>query len=157
MQHHAVTIRKASVHDLLAVKAIADANRESIGFVLRPALEEHMHRGWLYVAGYEDTQDTVVGFVNFRHRRDGWSVVYEICVDASARMQGVGHRLLSQLYSDVVNQQRKGVLLKCPEESPANEFYATVGLKCIGIVPGRQRRLVLWQWKRLKRYTPCTS
>ncbi len=152
-QQTPVIIRKASPDDVQAVKAIADANRESIGFVLRPVLQEHTRRGWLYVAG---TPDRVVGFVNFRHRRDGWTVVYEICVEASARKQGIGFQLLSQLYADGMCQGQRGIRLKCPEGSPANEFYATIGFQCIGVAPGKQRNLVLWQWKRWKRYALCT-
>jgi predicted GNAT family acetyltransferase len=152
-QQTTITIRQASPADLKAVKAIADANRESIGFVLRPALQEHVERGWLYIAA---RSSDVVGFVNFRHRRDGWTVVYEICVEAPSRMQGIGLQLLSHLYSDVVHQGRKGVQLKCPDGSVANEFYAAIGYRRIGLVPGKKRNLILWQYKRWKRYIPCT-
>jgi N-acetylglutamate synthase-like GNAT family acetyltransferase len=148
-----VTIRKATYEDVIAVKTIADANRESIGFVLRPALEEHASRGWLYVADYHDA---VAGFVNFRHRRDGWTVVYEICVDAPARMQRIGYRLLSQLHTDVLLQKGNGIVLKCPEGSKANDFYDAIGWQRVGEEPGKQRKLIIWQWKRSKRYPLCT-
>src|SRR5690349_20474664 len=103
-------IRPAVPIDLDAVKALADANRADLGFVLRPALAEGITRGWLYVA---IRGDVIVGFVHFRPRRDGWTTIYEICTAAAFRRQGIGSALLAEVYDTSLNQGRQGVRLKC--------------------------------------------
>ena len=70
-------IRKATSQDLEAIKQIADANKEAIGFVLRPALAQNIKRGWVLVA---EREGVVIGFANYRHRQDDQTTLYEICV-----------------------------------------------------------------------------
>jgi len=149
-QQDLLTIRPAICTDLDAIKAIADANRDSLGFVIRSALTEHIIRGWLHVAVCDNL---IAGFVNFRPRKDGWTVIYEICVAEASREQGIGGKLLSTVYAADVKMGRLGLRLKCPSGSSANDFYAAMGLRRIGIEPGKRRELVLWQWKRVRRCT----
>lgn len=146
--HRPLAIRLACCDDLDSIKGIADSNRDHLGFVVRAALEEHIHRGWLYVSIWDGL---LVGFANFRPRRDGWTVIYEICVTETFRCQGIGGRLLSTVYAADVQRGRLGLRLKCPVGSPANTFYQTMGLQRIGEEQGKRRNLVIWQWKRVRR------
>lgn len=145
-QHESVAlIRPAKLTDLDTVKILADANRDHIGFVLRPALAESIARGWLYVAMQFDV---LVGFVHFRMRRDKWTTIYEICTNATVRRQGIGSALLTTVYDTGAAQGQQGVQLKCPVGSSANFFYSAMGLCQVGEEAGKKRSLVLWQWKR---------
>ncbi len=69
-----VIVRKAQAEDLDAVKALADANRASLGFVLRPALADGIEAGWLLVA---ERGGRVIGFVHYRHRKDARTTIYQ--------------------------------------------------------------------------------
>jgi len=113
-------ISLAQSKDIDAIKYIADRNKAALGFVMRPALIEAQQRSELLVA----TQDgVVVGFVNYRtlsRIRVGWHTIYEICVDESARGQGMGRALLDAV--------PRPVRLKCPVDLAANEFYKRYGL-----------------------------
>ena len=62
-----VRVRKARAEDLDAIKALADANKASLGFVLRPALAAGIEQEWLLVA---ERTGHVIGFVHYRHRQD---------------------------------------------------------------------------------------
>jgi GNAT superfamily N-acetyltransferase len=147
-QQSPLAIRPACCDDLDAIKHIADANRDSLGFVVRAALAEHILREWLYVAFADGL---LVGFANFRPRRDGWTIIYEICVTEPSRRKGIGCRLLSTVYAADIQHGRLGLQLKCPVDSPANAFYDTMGLQRIGEAQGKRRNLVIWQWKRVRR------
>lgn len=138
---HSTHIRPATPADLDAIKVIADANRAHLGFVLRPALAEGLARGWLYVA---TRQATLIGFVHFRVRRDGWVTIYEICTAEAFRCQGVGRALLTATYA--LAQAQRGLRLKCPVGSTANQFYAELGLCRVGEEQGKRRALAVWQW-----------
>jgi len=39
------------------------------------------------------------------------------------------------------------VLLKCPEDLPANKFYKHLGFREIGIEEGKNRNLIIWEIK----------
>ncbi len=131
-------IRKANASDLDAIKCIADANRNELGFVMRPALTEAQARGELLVA---ERGDAVVGFVNYRtlsRVRRGWHTVYEICVTGGWRGQGIGAELLDAV--------PRPVRLKCPVDLPANGFYRVYGMHNVWTEqPDGRRALNVWQ------------
>jgi len=131
-------ISLAQSKDIDAIKYIADRNKAALGFVMRPALIEAQQRSELLVA----TQDgVVVGFVNYRtlsRIRVGWHTIYEICVDESARGQGMGRALLDAV--------PRPVRLKCPVDLTANEFYKRYGLLNVWTEqPDNKRTLNIWQ------------
>jgi len=135
-------IRKATLHDLEAIKAIADSNRDLIGFVLRPALVENILRQWVLVA---EIGGQVIGFANYRHRQDQQTTLYEICVTVPHRNNGVGVLLIEALIEESQSQGKRRVLLRCPQESQANAFYCRLGFRQIGTEEGKRRRLVIWE------------
>lgn len=136
-------IRPALPDDLGTIKQLVDANRASFGFVLQAVLADGIASGRMYVA---EQANTLVGFVHFRHRRDGWTTVYEICTAVEARRQGIGTNLITVLMQEDRLRDRCGVQLKCPSGATANEFYAAVGMRRISEVPGRKQSLIVWQW-----------
>lgn len=133
-------VRPASLDDIDAIKAVADANRPSLGFVMRPALHEAQARGELLVAA---DGGVVVGFVNYRtltRVRLGWHTVYEVCVAEDARGRGCGRALLDAV--------PRPVRLKCPVDLPSNEFYRRCGLINVWTEQDRgdgKRDLNIWQ------------
>lgn len=128
------TVRPATESDLPAIKQIANRYKLELGYVMYPALRESIARGGLHVA--IDTDGTIIGFVNWRKRRDGVTVIYEIA--ALRRHQGVGKALLSTTSGTV--------RLKCTVDNhAANTFYERQGFAHIGTETGRKRELNVWQ------------
>jgi len=122
----------ARVEDIDAIKAIADANRKDLGFVLWSALLAGIERNEVHVAD----GGSILGFVHWHLRRDGWVTIYEIATAMPGK--GIGTMLLHSV--------PKPLQLKCPEGAMANGFYRRMGGNLVATVDGRKRRLNIWQW-----------
>jgi ribosomal protein S18 acetylase RimI-like enzyme len=136
------TIRKAEQKDLDSIKAIADANKDAIGFVLRPALAEAIGQGWVLVA---EGNGQLIGFANYRHRQDQQTTLYEICVAEDYRGNGVGRALLDTLVKESHRLGKTIIRLKCPADSRANDFYDSLAFVRVGFEQGKRRKLILWE------------
>lgn len=136
-----MVVRKATHADLDSVKSIADANRQSIGFVMRGALEEGVTRGWLLVA---EQDGDVVGFAHYRHCvRLPHTTLYELCVTKTHRGQGYGKSLITAIRQEA-QHLGKCIKLKTPVDLSANGFYAALGFQCVGTEQGKKRALNVW-------------
>lgn len=135
------SVRKATSDDLAAIKIIADSNKTALGFVTKPALLVGISRGWLLVA---ENESRIIGFVHYRHRRDGQTTVYEICVDQQFRGQGVGHLLIRSL----IQEAQLCICLKAVVGLPANGFYEHLGFELIRTEQGKKRALNVWRYER---------
>jgi ribosomal protein S18 acetylase RimI-like enzyme len=138
------TIRKAEQKDLDSIKIIADANKDAIGFVLRPALAEAIQRRWVLVA---EGNEQLVGFANYRHRQDQQTTLYEICVAEDYRGNGMGKALLNALVEESRRLGKTIIRLKCPAGNKANDFYDGLGFVRVGLEQGKRRKLIHWERK----------
>jgi ribosomal protein S18 acetylase RimI-like enzyme len=138
-----VKIRKATEKDIGCIKLIAAANKDAIGFVLRPALMEAIQRNELIVAVARNGR--VLGFVNYHHRRDKQTTIYEICIKAKHRGLGIGSHLIQALVEESKALGKKKILLKCPETLQANQFYKKLKFENITKEDGKKRKLNIWQ------------
>lgn len=127
-------ISQATLEDIDGIKKIADKNANEIGFVLRPALEEHCKRGSLLVA---KDKDIIIGFCNYNKRKDGVNIIYEICNDFKYRGNGIAKSMIEKL--------KKPIQLKCPIDNESNKFYEHYGFKLIDIEEGKKRKLNVWR------------
>lgn len=134
-------IRKARPSDLLILKEIADQHKHELGFVLRPALSRSIGREEVLVA--EDDTD-LLGFVEYHHRRDEQTTLYHIVVTSDCRRQGVGKALINHLRDEARDLQKSVILLKCPDDLSAQEFYKRVGFRPIREETGKKRSLVVF-------------
>lgn len=136
-------VRVAHVEDVPACKALADGQRDALGFLIRAAFVDSVGRGQLLVA---ERAAQVVGFVRFNHRVRGTeTALYDICVAPHMQRQGIGRQLVQALVGACHHHGRNAIVLRCPEGSPANAFYARLGFAQVTIEPGRRRRLILWR------------
>lgn len=140
-------VHLADSTDLKAVKAIADACRNELGFVRRAALEEALPEGRLIVAKKREDQ-SVLGFVHFRCTRQRYTTIYEIAVHPNWRGKGVGRALINAVVEEAQKQKMRALRLKCPIDLPANGFYSHLGFARITIEEGKRRALAVWE-KRL--------
>ncbi|MBC8263372.1 MAG: GNAT family N-acetyltransferase [Anaerolineales bacterium] len=135
-------IRKAIPADLDIVKGLADAHKNELGFVLRPALASSIDRGEVIVA---ENSRGIVGFVEYHHRQDEQTTLYHIAVAPQHRRQGIGQRLVNALVYDAGEHNQRFVLLKCPADLEANKFYERLGFSHVDTQPGKQRELSIWR------------
>lgn len=137
-----VSVRWAEEKNIHAVKRLADDNRSALGFVVWASLEERMRNRGLLVCEHGDK---LVGFVSFRHRNDGWTTIYDVCVEKEFRGKGLGRALVEAVEEDALRIGQRGIRLKCPVDLPANGFYARLGFTRIGLDNGKRRPLVVWE------------
>lgn len=131
------TIRLAEDDDLKNVKHLAHVAEKDIGFLTYQAFRESIDAKELLVA---IDGNSFLGFARYHRRRDGWVTLYDIVVRPDARRQKIGSRLIH----DLVQRLGVPIQLKCPEGTPANEFYRRLGFTDEGLVDGRKRRLNRW-------------
>jgi ribosomal protein S18 acetylase RimI-like enzyme len=132
-------IRYATQSDIPAIKAIANQYKQELGFVNRAALAESVGRRELFVAVQGAK---VAGFVNWHRRRDGWSTVYELAVDKTMHSKGLGRALLYAVPCPI--------RLKCTADNDrANHFYASAGMRMVGIDRGKNRPLNVYEMRVL--------
>jgi len=136
------SIRWAEGKNIAAVKRLADDNRTALGFVVKASLEAQLRRRGLLVC---DHKGKVVGFVSFHHRRDGWTTIYDVCVEDNHRGRGLGRALIGSVERESLRAGQIGIRLKCPVDLPANGFYARLGFTRIGVENGKRRPLVVWE------------
>ena len=144
-----ITIRLARAVDVQGAKQIADGCKQELGFVNIAVLREAQSRGWLLVAVAWDDDiqaENIVGFANFRLRKDRNATLYDLAVQNQYRKNGVGTRLLSELIRRVHVAGGTHVRLKCPEELPANTFYQRSRFQHVETVAGKKRRLNVWYY-----------
>lgn len=139
-----LSIRKGRLTDLASLKVVADANRDALGFLPRPKLEEAVKAERILVA---TIGRTIVGFVVFRHRkRDHQTTLSDICVSSAWRRCGVGKALVDALKKECICRKRHFIRLKCPVDLAANEFYRHIGFTHVNVEKGRSRELNIWQF-----------
>lgn len=138
-----VRVLKAVPSDIDAIKSLVDNYKHELGFVLRPALLESIHRGEVFVA--TTGCETLVGLVEYHHRRDEQTTIYHIVVSDEWRRRGVGNKLLAALKEESRDKNKSHILLKCPVDLPANDFYSRMGFQLIAVKNGRSRKLNVWK------------
>lgn len=141
MCYSTLSIRQATPDDLDRVKRLFDANKTALGFVLRPSLIKSIQRAEIIVA-YR--RSDFVGAVHYHHRRDGQTTLYHIAIDTMSRTTGIGRALVVALQQECISRGMHSILLKCPQELPANQFYARVGFSHIRTDVGKHRPLSVW-------------
>lgn len=134
-------VRSAGCDDLVSVKRMADAHRNELGYLPAAVFQEAIDAGWLLVA-VSDSE--LIGFLRFRLRRDHVAVIYDVCVAAHARRQGVGRALIDAVYRQAREHGCCTIELKCPVDLEANDFYRAVGFTHVETLPGKRRALNRW-------------
>lgn len=138
-----INIRGIQVDDVLAIKALADANRGELGFNPRKKFEEVASQQRSFVA---ISNGDVVGFVIFRHRKiDSQTTLSEICVRQDFRHQHIGEALVARLIKECTEMSRDFIQLKCPVDLPANRFYQRLGFALHMTELGKKRSLNVWR------------
>lgn len=128
-------IRLATEQDIDTIAKIAAKNSKELGFVMKVALKNSIAKDSLLVA---EKEGRVIGFCNYNKRkRDGVSVIYEICVSKDFRGLGYAKKMIDKL--------DRPIQLKCPVDNESNNFYKAIGCELVETVEGRKRALNVWR------------
>jgi len=150
-----ITVRLARECDIKGAKNVADTCKEELGFVNVATLQMAQSNSWLLVAVKWDSEtniENVIGFVNFRIKKDKNCTIYEIAIKKEFRGQGIGKRLLNEIIRILNTAGGSYIRLKCPEPLTANSFYEHNSFKLIGTEEGKKRHLNVWQYDLLSNY-----
>lgn len=121
------------------LKNIADKNTKDIGFVVRSSLENAYDNDELeYILD--------IGFINFHHRKDEQTTIYEIVISEEHRLKGWGRLLFNKVLLSSIENNKTKIILKCPINSKANEFYKKLNFKKINVEQGKKRKLNVWEY-----------
>lgn len=137
-----MTITKAVPQDIDAIKRIADVHRKELGFSRRPALLKSISQQEILVARQNEQ---IIGYVEYHHRRDEQTTLHNIVVFPEYRGQDVGRKLIATLQTESQSKNKRFILLKCPVDLPANNFYSHTGFSLVKTEPGKRRQLNIWQ------------
>lgn len=107
-------------------------------------MEESILRKQLFIS-IDNNQ--IIGFINYRHRRDEQTTIYEVCVENKYRLQGYGTALINSVIHESLALDKKHIQLKCPADLDANIFYFNLGF----IIKSTKektnfKKLILWQY-----------
>ncbi len=128
---HLIHIQPATLENVPSIAKLARQYPAELGFVMTVSLKESVARNTLLVA---TLYDSVVAFVNYRARKDGWHTIYEIAVHKNYTGMGVGKALIDYM--------PKPIRLKTTQDNEgANAFYKHLGFTLLGIEQGRKRPL----------------
>lgn len=142
--NNGVVFRKATLTDLEGIKKLADQHKTELGFVIRGALAKSIETSEIIVAA--EYNGEIVGFVQYRHRKDEQTTLYNIVVVSSHQRQGIGRLLVDSLGNEVREHQKQFILLKCPSRLPANDFYRDYGFTLQTVEEGKKRALNVWKF-----------
>lgn len=135
-------IRRADLDDLPAIKKLADSHKQELGFVRWPVLARSIGQSEVYVA---ENGEGIIGFLQYHHRRDRQTTLHNIAVRLDYRNCGIGRKMTMALEVESQTKGKSAILLKCPEDLPANSFYAKMGYEKVNVESGKARRLNIWQ------------
>ena len=138
-----ISIRKAELEDVDAIKKLADAHKKELGFVHKAALTRSIERSEVLVV--ENTQG-LVGFLEYRHlkQKPEQTTVYYICVTPESRFKDIGKRLMEALRDEARDRGKSLIQLKCPVDLPATVFYERLGFQRQGREEGKEREIEIW-------------
>lgn len=115
-----MNIRKATLEDKDNIAKLWRKESEMLGALYMGALKERIEKHMVNVAC---EGDSLLGFVEYRLRRDGVTVVYHIAVDKQHRGNGIGQALMNSLSLPIR-------LKVTADNSQALRFYERYGMAC---------------------------
>ena len=130
-----VTVRVALPDDLRYVVSLMRANRESVGGMPEPAIQERIDRGTVLLA---EINADPVGYVLY-DLRGGVLRIPQACIQYDARRRQHGEALIRAMLARHIDGLRE-VSLRCAADLEANVFWRDMGFTCVGNVPGGKRR-----------------
>lgn len=129
-----LSVRVAQSNDSVYVMSLMRANRESVGGLPKPAVDERIARGTLLLASLNDEP---CGYLLYDYRDDVLRIP-QACIQYDARRRKYGEALMFELMRRYVDAHE--VRLRCAADLEANLFWRDMGFTCTGTLRGGKRR-----------------
>lgn len=133
-----ITIRFAVQEEIGDLKKMADLYTKELGFIIKPALIESIKKNLVLVILF---RESIVGFSEYRHKKDEFTVIYHFVIHEDYRGMGLGKLLLDRTIKEAKKNNKKFIQLKCPEDLHANYFYQKNGFQIINTEKGKKRKI----------------
>lgn len=128
------SVRCATLADGDYVMALQRANRESVGGLPRPAIDERLARSTVVLGVLNGDP---MGYLMWDYR-GGIVRVPQACIQYDARRRKYGEALVSWIVA--AHPHANEVRLRCAADLEANVFWRDMGFVCTATVPGGSRR-----------------
>jgi hypothetical protein len=138
-----VVVSMAEETDTKFVMALQRKNRESVGGLPTPAIQERITRRTLLLARINGQP---VGYLMYDVGQDGIIRIPQACIEYDARRRAYGFALVGQMLN--LHPTALEIRLRCAADIDANVFWRSLGFVCVGTTPGGSRRgriINLWQ------------
>ena len=136
-----MVIRKGVVSDIDNLVALVDKHKNELGFVKRGTLVSSIQREHLLVA-----DNPICAFLDYRHRKDSQTTIYNLVVEKEYRRQNIGSLLLYELIDECMLLGKEFIYLKCAVELSSNKFYKAFGFYEVQRSQLRQRMGIHWRY-----------
>ncbi len=127
-------VRTAATPDLVYLMSLMRANRESVGGLPEPAIQERIDRGTVLLA---EINEDPVGYLLYDFRQ-GCLRIPQACIQYDARRRKHGEALVASLLQR--HAEADEISLRCAADLEANVFWRDMGFTCVGTLPGGRRR-----------------
>ena len=129
-----LTVRVALPDDLIYIMSLMRANRESVGGLPTPAVEERISRQTLLLALLNDDP---CGYLLYDYR-DSIVRIPQACIQYDARRRKYGEALIYELMRRYADAHE--IRLRCAADLEANLFWRDMGFTCTATLNGGRRR-----------------
>jgi len=129
-----LTVRRADITDMPFIMALQRSNRESVGGLPSPAIEERVARGTLALALLNGDP---CGYLMYDIRA-GVLRLPQACIQYDARRRTYGEALWLWVVGQ--NPSMTEARLRCAADIDANLFWQQMGFTCVNVVRGGTRR-----------------
>jgi hypothetical protein len=127
------------------------SNRESVGGLPSPAIEERINRHTLLLGLLNDEP---CGYLLYDYH-DGKLRVPQACIQYDARRRKYGETLVAELFR--LHPATSEIKVRCAADLEANLFWRDMGFQCVGTLSGGSRRgrtINLWEMWLASRLFP---
>ena len=119
-------------------------NSDSLAFYPSQVFEREYENGRLYLAMLNGAP---CGYI-YRGAFGPTVRCFQVCIQYDARRRFYGAAIVQVVEADAVAARSSIIALRCGFDLDANDFWRSLGYKCVGVVDGglrRGRRINLWQ------------
>lgn len=130
---------------LVYVDSLQRKNAEALAFYPRVVFEREAERGRIYL-GLLNGQPC--GYIYVGSTANGSLRCHQVCIQYDVRRRLYGAMLVARIEQDATAAGVSFVSLRCGFDLAANEFWRSLGYRCIKIVDGgvrRMRRINIWR------------
>lgn len=126
------------------VDGLQKKNAEALSFYPTQVFERESENGRIYLSLLNGEP---CGYI-YRGALKGDVRCHQVCIQYDARRRLYGAQLVTCLEADAIDARCNGIVLRCGFDLEANDFWQSLGYKCVNIQDGgvrRMRKINIWR------------